>query len=176
MKEGPMFKISLIGLTFILSACSTPMKETVDLTKLKPDQRAYAGNIQVHLNDLTNDKLTCDLFLNSDISPTIRLSPDGNYQFKSTKKKLAFSKIACVYKIKNEKYWVNHSLDIPRVAQLDESKAKEVFNMGYLTLNWKVADSEVSTEKNPVFNSEDKMRDIGKIEIKTTTAPTSPQL
>jgi hypothetical protein len=171
-----MFKLTLLALA--LTACAAPMKQTIDQTKLKPNERAYSGNVQVDLNGLTNDKVTCELFLNSDLNATIRVSPDGNYTFKSIKKKLAFSKIACIYKLKNEKHWIYHSLDLQRISQPDETKAKEVYDLGGLKIIWKVNDSEIAADSTNVFGSEDKMKDVGELTVKPAdnAKPASPQL
>jgi hypothetical protein len=163
-------------LILALSACAAPIKQNIDQTKLKPDERAYKGNVQMDLNGMTNDKLTCELFLNSDLNATLRVSPDGNYMFKSIKKKLGFSKVACIYKVKNEKHWIYHSLDLPKIAQSPDNK--EIYNMGDLKITWKVDDSEFTHNTTSIFGAEDKMRDIGKLEVKPseTAKPTSPQL
>lgn len=164
-------------LTLILcTACATPMKQDIDLTKLKPEERAYNGNIQVELNDLKNEQLTCDLFLNSDLNPTIRLSPDGDFQFKSTKKKLAFSKIACIYTVNDQRRWIYHSLDLQRVNQPKNSN--EFYNLGQISIDWKVDDSVFPKNDKVVFGSEDKMKDVGTLEIKPseTAVPPSPQI
>jgi hypothetical protein len=152
------------------------MKRDVDLTKLKPDERAYTGNIQVLLNDLGNDQLTCDLFLNSDMNPMIRLSPSGDYQFISKKKHLAFSRISCIYTVNNQKRWIYHSLDIPRIKQPVDSN--KLFNLGQLSIVWKVDDSQFNQKNDTAFGSEDKMKDIGTITIKPgkTAVPSSPQI
>lgn len=169
--------IKIIALLLLsLTACSTPTKHNIDLAKLKPEERAYAGNIQVDLNGMKNDQLTCDLFLNSDINPMIRLSADGDYLFKSIKKTLAFSKIACIYKIKDEKHWINHSLELSRVKQPTEDKSKEIYNLGNMVIVWKVDDSEFKKDPTNVFGSEDKMRDIGKLEVKNVSSDTQPIL
>lgn len=176
------FKILLLSLNlfslFFTAACSTPAMQEIDLAKLKGDERAYEGNIQVDLNGKKNPDLTCDLFLNSDINPMIRISPDGDFVFKSIKKKLAFSKIACIYQVKNEKKWIIHSLDIPRIAQTPENLRNQVFNMGSLKINWNVSDTDLNKDPNGIFNSEDPTRDIGKIEINPGDAekPPSPQI
>lgn len=169
-----MLKIlSLLSLTLILGACSTPIKQEINFDKLKPDERVYTGIIQVDLNGKTNPDLTCDLFLNSDIAPTIRLAADGVYQFKSIKKKLAFSKIACIHQVGNTKHWIRQSLDIERIKQPEEAKAKEVHNMGTLQLTWIVNDSEFNKDVDG-FQSEDSMRDIGKLTIKSLPYSESP--
>jgi hypothetical protein len=152
------------------------MKQDIDLTKLKPEERAYKGNIQVTLNDVKNEQLTCDLFLNYDLNPTIRLSPDGDFQFKSTKKKLAFSKIACIYTVNNQRRWIYHSLDLAKINQPKDSN--EFYNLGQFSIEWKVDDSKFSKKDPAPFGSEDKMKDVGTIEIKPldTATPPSPQI
>lgn len=158
--------LSLIALAGTLTACNTPTKHEVNLEKLKPEERVYTGLIQVDLNGKTNEDLTCDLFLNSDIAPTIRLAKDGVYQFKSIKKKLAFSKIACIHQVGNTKYWVRHDLEIDRIKQPEESKAKEIHNMGTLTITWVIKDSEL--EKDPDnYGSVDSMASVGKLSLKS---------
>lgn len=171
-----LFKfLSLSVLSLLLTtACSTPMKQEIDLAKLKPEERAYSGNIQVDLNGVKNDQLTCDLFLNSDINPVIRLSPDGNYQFKSIKKKLAFSKIACIHKVNNKKHWVYHSLELQRIPQPTEAQAKEIYNMGGIEIVWKIPDSEFESEPITVFESKDPVRDFGKLEVRPQAKEISP--
>ncbi len=161
-----MFKILSLLFLISLSGCSTPTKQDVNLEKLKPEERVYTGNIQVDLNGKRNADLTCDLFLNSDISPTIRLAKDGIFQFKSIKKKLAFSRIACIHQVGNTKHWVRHDLDIERINQPDETKAKEVHNMGTLNITWVINDSEL--EKDPDnYGSVDSMASIGKMTVKS---------
>lgn len=166
----------LILTLIFCSACSTPMKQDIDLTKLKLDERAYTGNIQVLLNDLGNEQLTCDLFLNSDMNPVLRLSSNGDYQFISKKKKLAFSKIACIYTVNNQRRWIYHTLDLTRVNQPADSNA--LFNLGHLTIEWKVDDSQFAQTDDTAFGSEDKMKDSGTIKLKPseTAVPPSPQI
>lgn len=166
----------LILTLIFCSACSTPMKQDIDLTKLKLDERAYTGNIQVLLNDLRNKQLTCDLFLNSDMNPVFRLSPDGSYQFVSKKKQLAFSRIACLYTVNKQRRWIYHTLDLTRVKQPTDSS--ELFNLGHLTIEWKVDDSQFTQNDGTTFGSEDKMKDVGTVNLKPseTAVPPSPQI
>lgn len=162
-----MFKIVSLLSLIALVGCSTPTKQEVNLEKLKPDERVYTGVIQVDLNGKTNADLTCDFFLNSDIGPTIRLAQDGVYQFKSIKKKLAFSKIACIHKVGNKSHWVRHDLDIERIKQPEEDKAKEVHNMGTLEIKWVIHDSELEKDQDGFNQNSDSMASVGKLTLKS---------
>lgn len=161
-------KLCFIVISLSVVACNTPTKQNIDMTKLKDEERVYSGSIQVDLNGKTNSDLTCDLFMNSDIAPTIRLSADGEYLFKTIKKTLAFTKIACLYTVNKNQKWIYQNLDIPRIKRPDESKSKEVYNMGAYQIVWTVKDSDF--ESNVPMTNRDPMEPIGKIKVTHTPA------
>ncbi len=61
-----------------------------------PKQRLYVGKFKVNFNDDENPK--CEIYLNYDISPSIKLSQDGLVFYKTDRESLKFNKIACLHK------------------------------------------------------------------------------
>ena len=166
-------KLCFIALSLSFAACGTPTKQTIDMAKLKPEERVYTGNIQVNLNDKLNPDLTCDLFMNSDFAPTVRLAHDGEYLFKTNKKTLAFTRISCLYTHDKKQLWIHQKLGIPRITQPDETKAKDVHNLGTITVNWTVKDSDFEKGAD-VMATKDPMAPIGKIQVTETKPVPAP--
>lgn len=160
------FYLQLLASIILLSSCTTPMHQEFDLSKLKPEERVYAGNIQVDLNGKKNADLTCDVFVNNDLNPSFRISPSGEYKFKTIKKSLRLSKIACIHLVNNEKRWVYHGLETERIKQPDESKAQKIHRMKDLDIKWTIPETAFQKDSVQVFERNDPTQDIGKLVLK----------
>jgi hypothetical protein len=156
-------KLCFTVCALLISSCTTPTRHTIDMEKLKENERVYSGKFFVELNGKTNPELTCDLFVNSDFAPTVRLAADGEFLFKTTKKSLAFSRIGCLIQHENKERWIYQKLGIPRINQPSEEKAKEIYNMGEIRVTWTVRDSDLAHD--PLKGSQDPMGYIGKITV-----------
>lgn len=156
---------AIIVLVALTSACTSPSKKDFDLAKLQPNERVYAGNIQVNLNGKTNTDLTCDLFLNSDIAPVFRLSPSGDYVFKSNRKTLAFSKIVCIHKVDTTSVWAKQNLNLKRIERPEDASA--IHKLDNLAITWTIADQEIKKDSTNPFETSRVDKVIGKIEVKS---------
>ncbi len=161
-----MFHIlSIIIISFFLSSCSAPSKTSYDLAKLQPNERVYTGNIQVTLNGKTNADLTCDLFLNSDIAPMVRLTPSGDYIFKSNRKTLALTRIACIHKIGNKSIWAKQSLNLKRIER--PAQSDHIHHLDHIVIQWTIPEEELQADDIDVFGSNTLKKNIGTIDVKS---------
>ncbi len=150
-----------------LSGC-TSVSNHVDFKKIKPNDRVYMGNVQVRLNE--KPVLKCELYVGSDIVPSVKLSPDGYLVYRTSGKAFRLSSLACPLDVGAGKVvWLVHSLD-----DLEFSRPESKDQMGYfghLTLAWTYDPSELNGRLPPLMvrssdtSSVPRLKDLGEIKV-----------
>lgn len=125
------------SLVFILTVlalvgCVSASNET-QFDKVKPKQRVYVGQVQVKMNGQKAEK--CELFVNSDLAPNMKLSEDGFVVYKTSDRKPYLGRVRCLHKANNRKSaWHTQKLNLAPLKR--PKKRKSVNYFGHILVNW----------------------------------------
>lgn len=132
---------NIIFLFLLLAGCATVSSE-VSLKKIRPTDRVYAGRIKIKMNE--NESPKCEIYLNHDITPSVKLASDGFIAYKTDRDKLNFRKIACYHQYSQRMgAWHLQKLNLSPVVKSDSNENAVYF--GDIELDWKI-DPELSKE------------------------------
>lgn len=145
-----LFKIFFVNSALFLVVCAFVFANTgcatlsneISLKKMRPSERVYTGRIKVKLNDLSEPK--CEVYLNFDIAPSIKLSSDGFLVYKTDREKFKLKKIACYHKYSDRMAaWHLHDLNLAPILKTDTGS--EAIYFGDIEISWQI-DPELSRE------------------------------
>lgn len=146
--------------SIILTSCAS---KQIDLQKMKSEDRLYTGKMLLNLNGKTNKDLTCDVFLNIDLNPAFRLSPDGFYYFKTNRKKLNLNKITCMFNINGKNKWVSNYFNFEKLSK--EKNEHFVTSLGVINAKWTIKPEDVERPATQFANdTKEKLSEIGQFE------------
>lgn len=136
-----IFLILVVGLcmSWLLGCTTTP--EKLSFKTLNPEHRIYIGRFIVHMNDIPPDELNCEVYLNRDLAPFIKLESGGHIQFKSNRSEIKFTRIACLHHFDNRySAWHHARLDFENFYRTQSRK--EVVDFGDVHIHWKIDEKE----------------------------------
>ena len=163
----------LLSLGF-LSACSTTSDE-VSFKRIQLKDRFYVGQVRVVMNGVEAPK--CELYLNLDISPSIKLAQDGFIFYKTDRENFKLKSIACLHSISNRAAaWHHQKLNLKSVSRPDDNSTIQYF--GDIHIDWKIdpAQSVEASEKDMDSTGLVKVghvKDSGEIRLKITADKSS---
>jgi len=139
-----MFKGLILCTAAFAVGCST-LSTDVSLNKITPEQRFYLGRI--HVNMKTADTLLkkgevvaptrCEIYLNYDVSPSVKLAADGWFFYKSDRQELRIRKMACYHQAnKYSAAWHLQTLSLEPFAR--PSAQLEATYFGDVTVHWQI--------------------------------------
>ncbi len=132
------------ALAILLTAvigCATTSNE-IDLKKIAQKERIYFGRVYVNFNGNTHPR--CELYVNSDLAPVLKIADDNLVFYKTDRESLRFSKIACYHE--SSMYyaaWHLHELNLSKIEKSDSNTAATYF--GDLHLDWKIEEKDTVT-------------------------------
>lgn len=153
-------------MSFLLSSCASLSNEQLT-QKMLPKQRIYVGHISVNLNN--NLKPNCELYINQDIVPSLKLSSDGLVVFKSDREKFKISQIACYYMADEYRAaWHLHDLDFEKIERSND--ANQVNYFGDVKLIWNVTNEDTINAANLEHDNSTplkigRVKDSGRLEV-----------
>lgn len=131
----------MVGVAIVVQACTTLSSE-VSLKKFASKDRLYAGKIRVNMSG--DEHPRCEIYLNYDISPSIKLADDGVILYKTDRDSLRFRSIACFHKINNRAgAWHHRDLNLKGIPKSESNEVVSYF--GDIELNWKI-DTDLTLE------------------------------
>ena len=159
--------IGLFAVIF-LAGCAT-VSDEVSVEKMSSTQRLYVGRLKVRLNEDKNPK--CEVYLNNDISPSIRLSQSGWIIYKTDRKELRLRRLACYQQINPyEAAWHLHDLMLTSVLKSEDKSQVKYF--GNLDVAWTVDPISTSQAARLVtvsgYPKEGRVEDSGELKISFT--------
>lgn len=136
--------VSIVLCFFILSCVSS--KKDFSMEKLKPRERIYVGRVIVDFNG--NLQPQCELYLNSDLAPSIKLEADGHIYYRTDRLQPRLSKISC-YHQESARHAAWHVQDLP-LDNLNRSEdQKEIIYFGEIQIKWNVDPNQtIESAKN----------------------------
>lgn len=142
-----MKNLKIIALALTMCSCVSPSNES-NYKRVEGNQRLYVGRILVNLNGQAPSN--CELHLDGDMIPTVKLSADGYLILRSEKDSLALGQLICLHKGSPFKAaW--HSQKIPLGAIVHPKTHTQVTYFGDLVLNYTI-DPE-KTKHAPIMES-----------------------
>src|SRR4051812_2262172 len=115
----------LSAISLALAACTT-LSDDVSVKKMQPKQRLYVGRILVTMNEKPAPK--CEVYLNMDVAPSIKLTPDGFLIYKTDRSELKFRSIACYDQL--DMYlaaWHHQKLNLTAVSRPEDQNTVNYF-------------------------------------------------
>jgi hypothetical protein len=116
----------------------------------------------------------CELYLNLDLAPSIKIAPDGFIVYKTDRQKLNFKKIACYHQYSERlAAWHLQSLNLAAILKPDSNA--DVTYFGDVELDWQI---DLKTTREAAENETDsatplkvgRVNDSGEIRVKITDA------
>jgi hypothetical protein len=137
------------AITFLAAGCVTVANE-LDLKKFGPKDRLYVGRIFINFNG--NEHPKCELYVNSDLTPVLKLTEDNWVFYRTDRVEPTFSKIAC-YHESSTYYaaWHTQQLDFSKLVQTNSNIDAVYF--GDVHIEWKIDDKDtVTAAENAPFD------------------------
>ena len=162
-------RLAMVFFASILSACMIAGKEIPE-RDLKPEERMYVGQILVEINGKPAPK--CELYINSDLMPYIRVPADGWVAYKTDRHEARFSKLACLHRLPSgSAAWHHQSLPLQFLKRADSPQ--ELTSFGQILVKWKVNDKDTEAAAREQFikksNVEGQVKDSGVIQAQVTS-------
>lgn len=130
----------LFALSLSLYACTTPSNKP-QFKKVKAKQRVYVGKLEVVLNGQAAEK--CEIYMNSDLNPFIRISKDGYLIYRTERKKPRLGRLSCLHRLGARKAaWHIQDFDLSQLERPKERKTAHYF--GHLRVNWDIDPSKTA--------------------------------
>jgi hypothetical protein len=125
-----------MGLFFAVG-CATNSNE-LSLKKMSMNQRIYVGKIQVSFAGVEGGEAPkCELYLNSDITPSVRISSDGLVIFKTDRNPFVLKSLACYHAASHSRAaWHKQDLNFEGLEREEEQATVKYF--GDVQVVWKI--------------------------------------
>jgi hypothetical protein len=153
---------------FGIMGCATTSSE-VDLKKINPKERVYIGHFKVNFNG--NSRPRCEIYVNADLAPGLKLTDDGLIIYKTDRLAAKFSRIACYHQSSNYyAAWHVHELPLTKLER-PENQLEAVY-FGDVNIDWTIDEKDtISAAEAAPFEQASPMR-IGRVkdsgELKAT--------
>lgn len=134
---GLWFTLTLFFVLFQFG-CATTSNE-IDLKKISVKDRVYYGRIFVNFNGNTHPR--CELYVNSDLAPVLKIADDNLVFYKTDRSGVNFSKLACYHE--SSLYYAAWHLQATKLTQLarPESNTEAVY-FGDVFFDWKIDEKD----------------------------------
>lgn len=129
-----MSKICLLLVLAATIGCAT-VSDEISLKKFTPQQRLYIGRLRVNFNG--DEKPKCEVYINYDVAPSMKLSHDGWILYKTDRQGLRLREIACFHQ--GTKYlsaWHHQKLPLEEIGRPADKQNVRYF--GDLVVDWKI--------------------------------------
>lgn len=159
-----MKRLFVATLILSVSGCATD-SNLAKFKQVKPKQRVYVGKVDITLNGKKATK--CELFMNSQLAPNLKLAEDGYVVYKTSDRDTQLGKVRCLHQANNRKSaWHTQKLNLKKLTR--PKKRKSVNYFGHLNIKWDIDPEKTlaARAQDPyAFKQVGMVDDSGEIEI-----------